>query len=191
MPPSLLASLALIAGLAASALPSTRPKVMKEPFRFNLAPHRQIPSGQELWDATVKPDGVPDSLPPAFQLRIAPPGRGAPPGTVLKALVSRGDRRGMTYMLVMLGEAFGPMPNTQSGQLMAFAIEPSDSIRLVLTVTRQDRRGSWRALAQLPNGGRFEIAIDSATSRGEFRSVNAKEDDKVFLGLAALTAPRP
>lgn len=72
---------------------------------------------------------------------------------------------------------------------MAIAIEPRDSIPLTLRATRQEQ-GSWTALATLPNGGRFEIFIDNARRRGEFRSVGDDEDQKVLFGLAALIAPR-
>ena len=191
MPSSLLVGLAVIAGLMASTLPSMRPSAMKEPFRFNLGSAHRSPSGEELWDATVTPDGAPTSLPPAFQLGFAPPGRAAPTGTAIQAVLRRADRRGMTFVILMLGETFGPSPQSSSGELTAIAVEPIDVIPLVLTANRHTGHGPWTALATLPNGGRFEIAIDSAGSRGEFRSVGEEDDRKVLVALVSLLAWRP
>jgi hypothetical protein len=187
---SLLVSFALIAGLTAS--PSALfLAAANEPFQFKLAPPRIGANGEELWDATATPDAVTASLPPAFQICLSPRGRAAPDGTMIQALLRRGDPRGMSFMLVMLGGAFGPEPRTASGQLRPLPIGTSDSIPLVLTTHGPRPSGYWTALATLPNRGQFEIAIDSAARRGEFRSVREGDNRSVLVGLAALIAPRP
>jgi hypothetical protein len=187
---SLLVSATLITGIATSASTGLL-AAANEPFQFKLAPPRTGANGEELWDATVMPNGVTDSLPPAFQIRLSPPGRAAPDGTTFLALVRRGDPRGMSFMLVMLGEAFGPGPRAASGQLRPLPIGTSDSIPLVLTTHGPRRSGDWTALATLPNRGHFEIAIDSASRRGEFRPVRDGDNRSVLVGLAALIAPPP
>jgi hypothetical protein len=184
-------SLVLITVLTAAAPQTGRPGARKEPFRFALGPPHSGRSGEELWDVTVRPAGLRDSLPPAFELGIAPPGRSAPAGALLRVVIRRGDRRGMTFLLVMLGGAFGPPASSSSGELTALAIEPRDSIPLAVTTTRSSADGAWTGRATLPNGGRFELSIDSANRRGDFRSIGDAEDRKVLLGLAALTASHP
>jgi hypothetical protein len=187
---SLIVTSALIAGLTASSS-AVFLAAASEPFQFKLAPPRTGGNGEELWDATVMPNKVTDSRPPAFQIRLSPHGRAAPDGTTFPGLVRRGDPRGMSFMLVMLGEAFGPGPRAASGQLRPLPIGTSDSIPLVLTTHGPRSSGYWTALATLPNGGQFEIAIDSAARRGEFRSVREADNRSVLVGLAALIAPRP
>jgi hypothetical protein len=97
----------------------------------------------------------------------------------------------MTWMLGMLGGQFVPPPIGSSGALMPIPFERTDSIPLALTATRQRADGPWTALAVLPNGARFEISIDAANRRGEFRSVAEGDDHKVLSVMAGLIASRP
>lgn len=163
------------------------PPLGYEPFHFTLGPRRSGPRGEEIWDATVLPPGSHDSLPPAFQLELSSE-PGPANGANAHAVVRAGDRRGMSYFLGTLGGTFGPPPRGSSGALTPFKLEPADSISLTLSDVRRGPDGSWTALATLPNGGHFELWIDSGNRQGEFRSVGEAEDEKVLSALAGLVA---
>jgi hypothetical protein len=183
-----LASMALVGILGLSCRVSGPGQSTTEPFRFRFgASHRGV-SGGEVWDAIVNPVDESDSLPPAFRLELPPRARQTPPGARIQAIIRRGDQRGMTFLLLSLGDTF--VISEQPKGLMAVAMEPVDSVPLTLTVQSRRRSAPWTALAVLPNGGRFLLAIDSSAGRGEFRSVGRDYDARVFLALAALSAPR-
>jgi hypothetical protein len=112
-----LAIFTLTASFTAADSRTNTPAAMKEPFEFTLTPPRLSSTGEELWDATVKPEGTRDSLPPAFQLGISPPGRGAPVGTAIRAVMRRAERRGLIWIFRELGGALGPPSSGSSGAL--------------------------------------------------------------------------
>ena len=65
---------------------------------------------------------------------------------------------------------------------------PADSVPLSLTVRDRESHEPWMALAELQNGGRFLLAIDSAAGWGEFRSVGAEYHMQVLSALVGLSA---
>lgn len=183
-----LASFSLVVLLATSSQTCGRGRPATEPFRFRLgASDRGVLAG-EVWNAIVNPVDTSGALSAAFRFQLAPPARMAPAGVQLHAVIRRGDPNGMTYLLVSLGATFARFD--QPGGMTAIALVAADSVPLALTVQSSEPRAPWTALAVLPNGGRFEVALDSAAGRGEFRSVGKAYDRRVFLALAALAAPR-
>lgn len=166
-------------------------KPMTPPFHFRLAPSAPRVRGSEVWDATAKPDGVDDSMQTSFRLTLASPARSARAGTRIKATLRRSDKGGMRFFLVLLGETFEPPsfePPSSSGALMPIPISPADSVPLSLTVRDRESHEPWMALAELQNGGRFLLAIDSAAGWGEFRSVGAEYHMQVLSALVGLSA---
>jgi hypothetical protein len=95
----------------------------------------------------------------------------------------------MDFFLELIG-TFGGPPSGSSFALKPIAIEPTDSVPLVLSRTRYDANGSWTAVATVPNGGRFELFIDRTNRQGEFRSLGAADDDKVLRALAGVASMR-
>jgi hypothetical protein len=167
---------------------------MTPPFHFRLAPSAKRVPGSEVWDATVKPDGVDDSIRTSFRLSLASPARSARAGTRIQATLRRSDKGGMKFFLVLLAETFEPPsfePRSSSGALMPLAISPADSVQFSLTVRDRESHEPWMALAELQNGGRFLLAIDSAAGWGEFRSVGAEYHMQVLTAIVALAARQP
>jgi hypothetical protein len=167
-------------------------KPMTPPFHFRLAPSATRVRGSEVWEATAKPDGVmDDSIQTRFRLSLASPARSARAGTRIKATLRRSDKGGMRFFLALLGETFEPPgfePRSSSGALMPIPISPADSVPLRLTVRDRESHEPWMALAELQNGGRFLLAIDSAAGWGEFRSVGAEYHMQVLSALVGLSA---
>jgi hypothetical protein len=144
-----------------------------------------------MWDATAKPEGVPDSLQTHFRLSLASPARSAQPGTRIQGTISRSDNEPMHFWLILLSETFEPpsvAPQSGSGALTAIAVDPEDSVRFTLTVSDRGKHEPWMALAELHNGGRFLLAIDSAAGWGELRSEGVEYHMKVLNAIAGLSA---
>ena len=51
---------------------------MTPPFHFRLEPSPTRVPGSEVWEATVKPDGMDESVRTSFRLSLASPARSAP-----------------------------------------------------------------------------------------------------------------
>jgi hypothetical protein len=93
--------------------------------------------------------------------------------------------------LILLGDTFEPPsmePRSSSGALTPIPISPADSVQLTLTVRERESHEPWTALAELQNGGRFLLTIDSAGGWGEFRSVGAEYHMQVLSALVGLSA---
>ena len=71
---------------------------------------------------------------------------------------------------------------------MPIPISPADSVQLSLTARDRESHEPWMALAELQNGGRFLLAIDSAAGWGEFRSVGAEYHMQVLSAIVGLAA---
>ena len=158
------------------------------PFRFVSA---GVANGGQLIEAAVAPEG--ENIPPTFRLWLAPPGLAAKPGETIRGVMRRGERGGTSYLLVTLAPAFYnlPPPSESSGALVAIdmKIEAADSVPLVLTVRSSSSPDQWLADAHLLNGGRFAVALDSRTKRGEFRCVDQAGDTRVFRAIVGLLGP--
>ena len=144
-----------------------------------------------MWDATAKPDGVDDSRQTRFRLWLASPGRSAQPGTRLQGTISRSDNGPMHLWLILLSYTFEPpsvVPQSRSGALTQIPVSPADSVPFTLTVRDRERHEPWMALAELQNGGRFLLAIDSAAGWGELRSEGAEYHMRVLKAIAGLSA---
>ena len=167
-------------------------KPMTPPFHFCLAPSPTRVRGSEVWEATAKLDGVmDDSIQTSLRLSLAAPARAARPGTRIQAMLRRGDKGDIRHLLVLLGETFDPPsfePRSSSGALTLIPTSPADSVPLSLTVRDRESHEPWMALAELQNGGRFLLAIDSAAGWGEFRSVGAEYHMQVLSALVGLSA---
>ena len=169
----------------------TTVKPMTPPFRFHVAPLAQRVSGSEVWDATLVQEGlVDDSIPTGFLLSLASPARSARAGSRIHATLRRGDRRSMKFFFGALTDTFEPpgFRSRGSGALIPFQISPADSVQLTLTVRARESHEPWMALAELRNGGRFLLAIDSAAGWGEFRSVGDEYHMQVLTAIAGLAA---
>ena len=71
---------------------------------------------------------------------------------------------------------------------MPIPISPADSVQLNLTARDRESHEPWMALAELQNGGRFLLAIDSAAGWGEFRSVGAEYHMQMLSAIVGLAA---
>lgn len=182
-------ALLLLGAASVGSYHCTTMKPMTPPFHFRLAPSAKHVPGSEVWDATVKPEGLDESMRASFRLSLASPARSARAGTRIQATLRRSDKGGMNSLLVLLAETFEPPslePQSGSGALMPLAISPADSVQFSLTVRDRESHEPWLALAELQNGGRFLLAIDSAAGWGEFRSVGAEYHMQVLTAIVAL-----
>lgn len=164
---------------------------MTPPFRFHVAPSAEHVPGSEAWDATLELHGlVDDSIPTGFRLSLAAPARSARAGSRIQATLRRDHRRSMKFLFGELVDAFEPpgFRTRGSGGLLQFQISPADSVQLSLTVRARESHEPWLALAELQNGGRFLLAIDSAAGWGEFRSVGAEYHMQVLTVIGGLAA---
>jgi len=166
-------------------------KPMTPPFHFRLEPSPTRVPGSEVWEATVKPDGMDESVRTNFRLSLASPARSARTGTRIQATLRRSDKGHMNFLLILLAETFEPPSSrlrSNSGALMPIPISPADSVQLSLTARDRESHEPWMALAELQNGGRFLLAIDSAAGWGEFRSVGAEYHMQVLSAIVGLAA---
>ena len=167
-------------------------KPMTPPLHFRLAPSVTAVRGSEVWEATVESTGViDDSMRTRFCLSLASPARSARAGSRIEATLRRSDTGRMRFFLVQLLETFEPPsfePRSGSGALTPLAISPADSVPLTLTVREREPHEPWMAIAELKNGGRFLLAIDSAAGWGEFRSVGARYHLQVLTAIGGLAA---
>jgi len=164
---------------------------MTPPFHFRLAPSSTDVVGSEAWVATAKPPGVDDSRGARFRLVLASPARSAEAGARIQGTLRRNDKEHMWFFLVLLADTFEPPEferRSGSGPLMPFAVTPADAVPFSLTVLDRTSDELWTALAELENGGRFLLVIDSAAGWGEFRSVGAEYHMQVLTGIVALSA---
>jgi hypothetical protein len=147
-------------------------KPMTPPFHFRLAPSPNRVPGSEVWEATAKPDGLMgDSMQTSFRLTLASSARSARAGARIQATIVPSDKGGMRSFLILLGDTFEPPsmePRSSSGALTPIPISPADSVQLTLTVRERESHEPWTALAELQNGGRFLLTIDSAGGWGNF-----------------------
>jgi hypothetical protein len=98
----------------------------------------------------------------------------------------------MRFWLIMLSETFESpefAPQRGSGALIELPVSPGDSVPFTLTV-RDKSQEPWTALAELQNGGKFLLAIDSAAGWGELRSEGAEYHMRVLTAIAGLSARR-
>ena len=166
-------------------------KPMTPPFHFRLEPSPTRVPGSEVWEATVKPDGMDESVRTSFRLSLASPARSARAGTRIQATLRRSEKGHMNFVLILLAETFerpSSRLRSNSGALMPIPISPADSVQLNLTARDRDSHEPWMALAELQNGGRFLLAIDSAAGWGEFRSVGAEYHMQVLSAIVGLAA---
>jgi hypothetical protein len=181
-------SLLLVAALACFRAKASSEN--PEPFTFSYG-SRVTSDGGQLIEAAVAPDG--ESVPTTFRLELTPPGLAADAGATIRAVMRRGEPEGASYLLVMLGPTFYDLPPTSgSGALVAIDLSThvTDSLSLLLTVRSPLRTGRWLAEARLTNGGRFSVALDDRTKRGEFRRIDPIADTRVFMAIAGLLARR-
>jgi hypothetical protein len=191
MTPRMWSALVLLIVAAIACSRAKESSQTSEPFTFSYVSHAISDSGQ-LIDAAVAPDG--ESVPTTFRLALAPPALVSTAGETIRAIMRRGEPGGTSYLLVMLGPAFydfHPKP-PPSGGLVAIdlSIHTTDSLPLLLTVRSPLRPGPWLAEARLTNGGRFSVALDDRTKRGEFRRIDPVGDTRVFTAIAGLLGPR-
>src|SRR5207237_5211335 len=66
-------------------------KPMTPPFHFRLEPSPTHVPGSEVWEATVKPDGMDESVRTSFRLSLESPGRSALAGTSTQSTIRRSD----------------------------------------------------------------------------------------------------
>ena len=161
------------------------------PLRFHVAPSAEPVSGSEAWVATLELHGlVDDSIPNGFRLSLTSPARSARAGSRIQATLRRHDGRSVKFLFGELVDAFEPpgYRTRGAGGLIPFHILPADSVQLRLTVRARKSHEPWMALAELHNGGRFLLAIDSVGGWGEFRSVGAEYHMQVVTAIAGLAA---
>ena len=162
-----------------------------EPFAFSFTSVGTSDRGH-LIEAAVAPEGK--TVPATFRLWFAPPGLATRPGETIRAVLRRGEPSGMGYVLIMLAPTFYDLPPSSegSGALTAIdvKVEPADALPLVLRVRSSSSPDHWLAEARLVNGGRFSVALDNRTKRGEFRRVDRTGDTRVFGALFGLLSPR-
>src|SRR5688500_9442733 len=112
---------------------------------------------------------------------------------MVRGVMRRGEPGGAAWLLVTLGPVFYDLePKAPSGGLVAIdlTMHAADSLPLALMVRSPLRTGRWSAEARLADGGRFLVALDDRTKRGEFRRIDPIGDTRVFMAIAGLLRHR-
>ena len=159
----------------------------EEAFVFLVRPPAPAVGG-EVWEAIAGPlDESQRSRPATFRLYLPAPGRDAPAGRLLHAALRRGDPGGEQFFTITFGPAFEPQ-GPQSG---GTALEPRDSLPLTLTIRPEARAGGpWVATAELPDGARFLLTLDSARGQGRFTPIDRRDNLRILNAMGGLVLPR-
>jgi hypothetical protein len=140
-------------------------------------------AGNEVWMATPVIEDAPEPVRVAFLIHLMPPGRLAKAGERVRGALVRAEPRMQPLVALSLMEVFA---SNDSG---AGSGAGGDSVPLT-AVARQNDGAFWTANVQLENGGEFVLALDKTGRRGELRRATARGDQRVFLALMALAAPK-
>src|SRR5207302_2990984 len=122
-------------------------KPMTPPFHFRLERSPTRVPGSEVWEATVKPDGMDESVRTSFRLSLASPARSARAGTRIQATLRRSEKGHMNFVLILLAESFEPPSldlRYRCGAVIGIAISSSYCVLIDRTAHRERQLSSHR-----------------------------------------------